>query len=101
MQSNETRAGLERACEIANSHMEKLYDRLIYKGQDRDTALKCHASITTCEVIIQLFRNDITGELSPAATLGQAGGKKSKRVLTPYQAKAMVESREKKKREKG
>ena len=40
-------------------------------------------------------------EISPAAILGKEGGKKSKRVLTPEQAKAMVEAREKKKREKG
>lgn len=37
------------------------------------------------------------GEISPAAILGKEGGKKSKRVLTPEQAKAMVEAREKKK----
>ena len=41
------------------------------------------------------------GEISPASILGKAGGKKSKRVLTPAQAKAMVEAREKKKRDKG
>ena len=41
------------------------------------------------------------GEISPAAILGSEGGKKSKRVLTPDQAKSMVEAREKKKREKG
>jgi hypothetical protein len=41
------------------------------------------------------------GEISPAAILGSEGGKKSKRVLTPEQAKAMVEAREKKKRDKG
>ena len=39
--------------------------------------------------------------ISPAAILGKEGGKKSKRVLTPEQAKAMVEAREKKKRGKG
>ena len=33
--------------------------------------------------------------------LASKGGKKSKRTLTPEQAKEMVESREKKKREKG
>jgi len=38
------------------------------------------------------------GEISPAAILGKEGGKKSKRILTPAQAKAMVEAREKKKR---
>jgi hypothetical protein len=41
------------------------------------------------------------GEISPAVILGKEGGKKSKRVLTPEQAKAMVEAREKKKRDKG
>ena len=39
-------------------------------------------------------------EISPAAILGSEGGKKSRRVLTPEQAKAMVEAREKKKRDK-
>lgn len=39
-------------------------------------------------------------EISPGAILGKEGGKKSKRVLTPEQAKAMVEAREKK-RDKG
>jgi Spy/CpxP family protein refolding chaperone len=38
--------------------------------------------------------------INTAAVLGKEGGKKSKRVLTPEQAKAMVEVREKKKREK-
>lgn len=36
-----------------------------------------------------------------AKVIGKEGGKKSKRTLTPEQAKAMVEAREKKKREKG
>jgi hypothetical protein len=36
-----------------------------------------------------------------AKAIGKEGGKKSKRTLTPEQAKAMVEAREKKKREKG
>lgn len=35
-----------------------------------------------------------------AKAIGSEGGKKSKRTLTPEQAKAMVESREKKRREK-
>ena len=38
------------------------------------------------------------GEISPAAILGAEGGKKSKRVLTPGQAKSMVEARERKKK---
>jgi len=37
------------------------------------------------------------GEISPAAILGKEGGKKSRRTLTPEQAKAMVEARERKK----
>lgn len=36
-----------------------------------------------------------------AKAIGSEGGKKSKRVLTPAQAKSMVEAREKKKRDKG
>jgi len=38
-------------------------------------------------------------KISPAAILGKEGGKKSRRVLTTDQAKAMVDAREKKKRE--
>lgn len=41
------------------------------------------------------------GEISAAAILGKEGGKKSKRVLTPEQAREMVEAREKKKLDKG
>lgn len=45
-------------------------------------------------------QQEITDDLI-AHYLASKGGKKSKRVLTPEQAKAMVEAREKKKREKG
>ena len=38
-------------------------------------------------------------ELNPAAILGKAGGKKSRRVLTPEQAKAMVGIREQNRKE--
>ena len=41
----------------------------------------------------------MTKKIWTPAEMGRKGGKKSRRVLTPEQARAMVEAREKKKKE--
>lgn len=87
-------------CVVADCHEcnKEATDLLDIAGYFRKRGMVQNADLVQSAV---MRLNLYSGTKLIARVMGSKGGKKSKRVLTPEQAKAMVEAREKKKREKG